>query len=186
MSFAEYSLVFISILVGYIVTVAMGGWGKLIKHFDTKTFSPQYLTWSLSLFFYLLFIWLWAFRGFSSNLDYLNSPSSLYFIIIRLLIIYFAIETLTPGETTAGNFKNHFASVARKFYIILILLWSYELLLYPLTGHFDLSPRMLLYLINLPISIALFFIKSEKVQVALAVICLAIQIFANVRVLEFL
>lgn len=186
MSFAEYSLVFISILVGYIVTVAMGGWGKLIKHFDTKTFSALYLSWSLSLFFYLLFIWLWAFRGFSSNLDYLNSPSSLYFIIIRLLIIYFAIETLTPDDTAAGNFRNHFVTVARKFYIILILLWSYELLLYPLTGHYDLSPRMLLYLINLPISIALFFIKSSKLQLALALLCLGVQVYANIGVLEFL
>ncbi|MBL7839757.1 MAG: hypothetical protein JNJ75_06430 [Cyclobacteriaceae bacterium] len=186
MSFAEYSLVFISILVGYIVTVAMGGWGKLIKRFDAKVFSVLYLCWSLSMFFYLLFIWLWAFRGFSSNLDYLNSPSSLYFIIIRLLIIYFAVETLTPDGTDVVDFRGHFSQVAKKFYGILIVLWSYELLLYPLTGHYDLSPRMLLYLINLPISIALFFIKSEKVQVALAVICLAIQIFANVTVLEFL
>lgn len=186
MSFAEYSLVFISILVGYIVTVAMGGWGKLIKHFDAKTFSGLYLSWSLSLFFYLLFIWLWAFRGFSSNLDYLNSPTSLYFIIIRLLIIYFAIETLTPDETAAGNFKNHFFTASKKFYVILILLWSYELVLYPLTGHYNVSPRTLLYIINLPISIALFFIKSSKIQLALALIVLMVQIYANIAVLEFL
>jgi hypothetical protein len=156
MSLAEYSLIFITILVGYIVTVAMTGWGKLIKHFDRRKFSTLYLLWSLSLFFYLLFIWLWAFKGFEKNLDYFNSPSSLFYVILRLLLIYFAIEILTPDGK--NDFKSHFINVSGKFYGILITLWSYELLLYPLSGHFELSPRLWLYLINLPVSILLFFI----------------------------
>jgi hypothetical protein len=44
MSLAEYSLIFITILVGFIVTVAMTGWGKLIKHFDPNKFSVLYLS----------------------------------------------------------------------------------------------------------------------------------------------
>jgi hypothetical protein len=184
MSLAEYALVFISILVGYIVTVAMAGWGKLIKHFERGKFSVSYLSWSLSLFLYLLFIWLWTFKGFKSNLDYLSSPSSLYYIIIRLLVIYFAIETLTPDESSSYDFKNHFINVSRKFYVILIVLWSYELLLYPLTGHLILNWRSLLYLVNLSVSITLFFVKSDKVQTALALICLVTQVLANIAVLE--
>lgn len=183
MSFAEYSLIFISILVGYIVTVVMTGWGRLIKHFERGQFSVSYLCWSLSLFFYLLFIWLWAFKGYKDNLDYLASPSSLYYIIIRLSIMYFAIDVLTPD---GSDFKNHFRNVSRKFYLILIILWSYELLLFPMTGHLNLGPRMQLYLINLPISIILCFVKIERVQIFLAVISLALQILANITVLEFL
>ncbi len=184
MSLAEYSLIFITIIVGYIVTVAMTGWGKLIKYFDSKKFSTLYLSWSVSLFFYLLFIWLWAFKGFKSNLDYLNSSSSLFYVIFRLLIIYFAIEILTPDGK--NDFKSHFINVSRKFYGILIALWSYELLLYPLTGHFELGPRMLLYLVNLPVSIMLFFIKNNKVQIALTLIGLVVQIFANIFVVSIL
>ncbi len=185
MSFAEYSLVFISILVGYIVTVIMSSWGKLIKHFDQGKFSASYLLWSLSLFFYLLFIWLWAFKGINTNLDFLNSPSSLYYIIVRLLLIYFAIETLTPDEVNNYNFKNHFLNVSRKFYVILIILWSYELLLYPLTGHMNFGPRMLLYLINLPISVSLYFIRNDNVKMALAMIFIVVQILSNLVVLDF-
>jgi hypothetical protein len=184
MSLAEYSLIFITILVGYIVTVAMTGWGKLIKHFDRRRFSALYLTWSVSLFFYLLFIWYWTFKGFNSNLDYLNSPSSLLYVIIRLLIIYFAIETLTPDEK--NDFKSHFSNVSKRFYIIIIALWTYELLLYPLTGHYDLSPRMILYLINLPVSLILFFNKNEKVQIVLTMLVLVVQIIANIFVVVIL
>jgi hypothetical protein len=184
MSLAEYSLVFISILVGYIVTVVMIGWGKLIKHFNLQKFSLLYLTWSLSVFFYLLFIWLWAFKGFNERLDYLNSASSLYYIIIRLLLIYFAVETLTPDEGGGWDFKSHFLKVSKKFYIILVFLWFYELLLYPLTGHLNLNGRTLLYFINLPLSIMLVFIKSDKAQFALSVICLIAQILANMFVIE--
>ena len=186
MSFAEYSLVFISILVGYIVTVIMSGWGELIKHFDRSKFSALYLLWSLSLFFYLLFIWLWAFKGYNKNLDYLDSPTFLYYIIIRLLLMYFAIATLTPDKEWNYNFKSHFLSVSKRFYIILIILWSYELLLYPLTRYVAFNPRMLLYLINLPISVTVFFVKSEKIEMVLAVIFIVVQILANLVVLDLM
>jgi hypothetical protein len=184
MSLAEYSLIFITILVGYIVTVVMTGWGKLIKHFDRKKFSVLYLSWSLSLFFYLLFIWLWAFKGFNTNLDYLNSTSSLLYIILRLLILYFAIEILTPDGN--NDFKNHFITISGKFYLLLIILWSYELLLYPLTGHFELSPRILLYLINLPVAILLFFINNNKLQISLSIIALIVQFCANLFVVSII
>ncbi|HLO60472.1 MAG TPA: hypothetical protein VK179_17100 [Bacteroidales bacterium] len=184
MSLAEYSLIFITILVGFIVTVAMTGWGKLIKYFDRKKFSVLYLSWSVSLFFYLLFIWLWAFKGFKNNLDYLNSTSSLFYIIIRLLILYFAIEILTPDGN--NDFKNHFITISRKFYVLLIILWSYELLLYPLTGHFELSPRILLYFINLPVAILLFFLKHNRIQIALSIIVLIVLIFANLFVVSII
>jgi hypothetical protein len=184
MSLAEYSLIFITILVGFIVTVAMTGWGKLIKHFDPNKFSVLYLSWSLSLFFYLLFIWLWAFKGYNTNLDYLNSTSSLFYIIIRLLILYFAIEILTPDAN--NDFKNHFITISGKFYVLLIILWTYELLLYPLTGHFELSPRILLYLINLPVAILLFFIKNNKFQITLSIIALIVQFCATLFVVSII
>ena len=185
MPFAEYSLVFISILVGYVVTVAMAGWGKFIKHYDYKLFSVAYLSWSLSLFFYLLFIWLWTFKGFSKNLDYLDSPLSLYLSIVRLLIIYLAIETLTPDDAIDYNFKKHFFKASKKFYVILIVLWSFELLLYPLTNHWNLNLRSGIYLTNLPIAIALLFIKSERVQNAIAAFCVLGHEYANITVLDY-
>lgn len=113
MSLAEYSLIFITILAGYIVTVAMTGWGKVIKYFDRDKFPTMYLIWSVSLFFYLLFIWLWAFKGYNSSLDYFNSASALFYVIIRLLLIYFAIEIVTPDGKT--DFKGHFDKVSGKF-----------------------------------------------------------------------
>lgn len=190
MSLAEYSLIFISILVGYIVTVTMVGWGKLIKHFDASKFSLLYLLWSLSMFLYLLFIWFWTYKGFKNNFDFLEDPAALYSIILRLLIIYFAIETLTPEEKSDYHFKNHFQAVARKFYWILLILWLYELLLYPLTGHaanlLSFNLRVVLYLISLPLSVALLFVKNEKVQIGLAALHFTGIVLANFYELEFL
>jgi len=140
----------------------------------------------LSLFFYLIFIWLWAFKGYNTTLDFLDSPSSLYYIIIRLLLIYFAIEILTPDEPVNGDFKTHFRKVSQKFYVLMILLWSYELLLYPLAGHINLSLRLQLYLVNLPIAIALYFVRNVKFQTAMAVVFLGLEVVANLLVLEFL
>jgi len=190
MSLAEYSLIFISILVGYVVTVTMSGWGKLIKHFDYRKFSISYLLWSLSMFLYLLFIWFWTYKGFKNNLDFLDQPSALYSIIIRLLIIYFAIEILTPEDNGDYHFKNHFNEVSKRFYVLLIILWSYELLLYPLTGHlanlFSFNLRVVLYLINLPISLTLLFVKNNRVQTVLAAISFVVIVLANIIELEIL
>ncbi len=190
MSLAEYSLIFISILVGYIVTVTMVGWGKLIKHFEANKFSLLYLLWSLSMFLYLLFIWFWTYKGFKNNFDFLEDPAALHFIILRLLIIYFAIETLTPEEKSDYHFKNHFQAVARKFYFILLILWLYELLLYPVTGHaanlLSFNLRVVLYLISLPIAILLLVIKNSKIKGALAIVNLICIILANILELEIL
>lgn len=190
MSLAEYSLIFITILVGYIVTVTMVGWGKLIKHYDYRKFPVLYLVWSLSLFLYLLFIWFWNYKGYKGNLDFLDQPIALYSFIIRLLIIYFAIETLAPEKNDGYDFNFHFHKISKRFYILLVILWSYELLLYPMTGHlenlFSLNLRSALYLACFPISLALLFVKGTGIQTVLAVINFAVIVLANIIELEYL
>ena len=160
MSAVEYSLIFLSIVISYVVTVAMVGWGKLIKHYDFQKFSINYLLWSLILFFYLLYIWFWT---FSYHLGYLESYFWFTLILIRPLLIYFCFEVLIPGNPEAANYATHFLLVRRKFFYLVTILWSYEIGLKLLMGQ-DLvtSDRGGLYLLNLPISAILILVERQS------------------------
>jgi hypothetical protein len=159
MSAVEYSLIFLSIVISYVVTVAMGDWGKLIKHYDFKNFSINYLLWSLFLFIYLLFIWFWT---FTYHLPYLDSFFWFTLIMVRPLLIYFCFEVLVPSNREDFNYDKHFFIVRRKFFYLITILWSYEIFLELLMGHDLMTTRGILYLIIIPISISLIIIKNKS------------------------
>ncbi len=172
MSAIEYSLIFLSILIGYVVTVAMVGWGKLIKHYDFNKFSLNYLLWSLILFLYLLFIWFWT---FSYHLGYLNSYFWFTLIMVRPLLIYFSFEVLIP-ENHESNLEEHFLKVRKKFFLILTILWSYEIFLTLLQGHSLNTSRGMIYFANIPISVSFILTKNKTYISAATIISFLIMV----------
>ena len=175
MSAVEYSLIFLSIVISYVVTVSMVSWGKLIKYYDFEKFSLDYFLWSVFLFLYLLFIWFWT---FSYHLVYLDSYLWFTLLLIRPVLIYFCLEILIPEIYDGCNYKEHFELVKRKFFIILSTLWCFEIALSLLMGHSFNSTRGGLYLICLPISLYLVFVKNKKIHRILSIITFLVMLFA--------
>ncbi len=56
---ADYLLVFISIIVGYVVTEFFAGWGGLIRNRKNVTLYWLHLSWSFNFFFQLIENWWW-------------------------------------------------------------------------------------------------------------------------------
>lgn len=159
MSAVAYSLIFLSIVIGYVVTIAMVGWGKLIKYHESQKFSIEYLLWTLILFFYLLFMWFWT---FSYHLVYLESYFWFTVLLLRPLLIYFCFEVLVPDRHDEYNYHEHFWDVRRKFFTLVSVLWLYEIVLMLLQGlSFGNAIRDIIYLFGLPMSISLIFIKNH-------------------------
>lgn len=160
MSAVEYSLIFLSIVIGYVVTIVMVGWGKLIKYHDSQKFSIEYLLWTLILFFYLLFMWFWT---FSYHLGYLDSYFWFTMLLIRPLLIYFCLEVLVPDRHDEYDYREHFWNVRRKFFVLVSVLWLYEIFLILLQGlSIAFNSRDIIYLFGLPVSVSLIFIKNHK------------------------
>lgn len=161
MSAVEYSLIFLSIVIGYVVTIVMVSWGKLIKYYDSQKFSIEYLLWSLILFFYLLFMWFWT---FSYHLAYLDSYFWFTILLIRPLLIYFCLEVLVPDRYDEYDYREHFWNAKGKFFTLVSVLWVYEISLILIQGmSFTLlNSRHAIYLFSLPISLSLIFINSHK------------------------
>ena len=178
MSAVDYSLIFLSLVISYIVSVAMSGWGKLVKHYNSQKFSTGYLLWSLNLFFYLLFIWFWP---FSYHLVYLDSYFWFTLIMIRLLIIYLCLEVLIPEGSYEYNYLAHFLLVKQKFFLLLTVLWTYEIALYLLMGHNVLTTRGVLYFTNLPISLSLIFFKGQKYLRFSSIVAFIVMLLALMR-----
>lgn len=184
MSAIEYSLIFLSIVIGYVVTVALVGWGKMLKYFEYEKFSLEYLLWSLIVFFYLLFMWFWL---FSFHIPYLDSYFWFTMILIRPVIIYFALELLVPDSHEGTDYAKHFFSFKRKFFAVISILWAYELgLIIIMGGSIDfifveyisnINTRDPIYLIFFPLSLSLVFVKS-RTYLRVVTILLFVVMFA--------
>ena len=172
-SLPEYSLIFLSIVIGYIVTVSMVGWGKQIKYFNYPDFSFVHLIWTINLFLYLLFIWFWT---YSFHLAYLETFLWFTLILARPLLIYFCYEVLLPEHQEKVDYVANFSDARRKFFILLTILWVYELLLSMLMRLNLFSMRGELVMINIPISFSLIFIKKDFTIKILSVIVLVIML----------
>lgn len=160
MSAVEYSLIFLSIVIGYVVTTVMVGWGKLIKYFDFQKLSIEYLLWSFILFLYLLFMWFWT---FSFYLEYLDNYFWFTMMLIRPLLIYFCLEVLVPDRHDEYDYRVHFWNVKRKFFILVSVLWLYEISLKLIQDQsISFNRHDIIYLIGLPTSVSLIFIKNRK------------------------
>lgn len=185
MSAVEYSLIFLSIVISYVVTVAMVGWGKLIKHYNFQDFSLSYLLWTLILFIYLLFIWFWT---FSYHLGFLEIYLWFTLILIRPLLIYFCFEVLTPTNQENANYAISFLETRKKFFTLVTILWVYEIGLILFMKLDLLSPRGVLVLINLAISVGLIFIKNElyiRLITILAFVIIVVSLISHV-LLQFI
>jgi hypothetical protein len=157
MSAIEYSLIFLSIIVGLVIFIFISRWSLLIKNSRQIEFSLVLILWSLTIFFYLIFRWYWDFFYYLNDL---STPGIAVIFLIRPIILYFCVDLLMP-ENTIINQSEYFNEVSRKFFVLISVLWSYELFIILLWGKnlFEL-PRVL-YLVNLALSVTLIFIRNK-------------------------
>jgi hypothetical protein len=108
--FADFLLVFISILVGYVVTEFFAGWGGMIHNRDSVKVYWLHICWTINFFFQLMVNWWWIWGNrikITENIAYflfsLASPFLFY------LISVFLFPNIKDGEKLdykAYYFKN--------------------------------------------------------------------------------
>ncbi|MFN0047682.1 MAG: hypothetical protein ACKVOU_01015 [Cytophagales bacterium] len=105
--FADYLLVFISIIVGYVVTEFFAGWGGLIRNRENVKIYWLHLLWTFNFFFQLIenWWWLWGNR--------LKLAEHIYYFAFSLaspLVFYLITVFLFPSikEDQKTDFKNYY------------------------------------------------------------------------------
>jgi hypothetical protein len=166
MSAVEYSMVFLSLVIGLVVFVFVGRWSSLIKNSRDIQFYFVLVLWSVLLFLFLVFRWFWDFNYY---LDSFARPGIAIIFLLRPIILYFSVDLLLP-EAFTNNQQSYFTNNSRKFFTLVTLLWTYEILLWVLFERniFDF-PRVLI-LVNLVLSISLIFVKRQSFILACTVV----------------
>lgn len=159
--FADYLLVFISFIVGYVVTEFFAGWGSMIRNREHVRVYWLHLLWTVNFFFQLMENWWWLWGNRMKIADHvyyffftLASPLIFYLITVFLFPSFKANETL--------DFKEHYYKTSRYLFLLFALLmfsyfinniWIKEL---PLLANDNIFS-----LIGLAFSVTLVFVRSE-------------------------
>ncbi|MDX2191625.1 MAG: hypothetical protein SFY32_17365 [Bacteroidota bacterium] len=113
--FADYLLVFISIIVGYIVTEFFAGWGNLIRNRENVKIYWLHLGWTINFFTQLMVNWWWLWGNrikLTENILYffytLVSPMVFYFISVFIFPNIKNDKTLDFKAYYYKNLKNIF------------------------------------------------------------------------------
>lgn len=119
--FADYLLVFISIIVGYVVTEFFSGWGGLIRNRKNVKLYWLHLCWTFNFFIQLIenWWWLWGNR--------LKLTENIYFFIFSLvspLLFYLITVFLFPNinEEKELDFKSYYFKNSRYIFMIFCIL----------------------------------------------------------------
>jgi hypothetical protein len=142
--FADYLLVFISIIVGYVVTEFFAGWGGLIRNRHNVKIYWLHLLWTFSFFFQLIenWWWLWGNR--------LRLAEHIYYFAFSLaspLVFYLITVFLFPSlkQDKENDFKKYYFKNTNSIFTLFAILmmvyfvnnvWLKELELYSLDNIF--------------------------------------------------
>lgn len=157
MAAIEYSMTFLSMVIGLVVFLFVGRWSTQIKNSKDISFSLTLIIWSVLLFLFLIFRWFW---DFNYRLGDFNSPGITILFLLRPIILYFCVDLLLP-ETHTPHQKEYFNSIGKKFFILVTILWLYEIFIWSLYVGYRIFefPRPLIFL-NLGFSIVLIFYRK--------------------------
>jgi len=110
--FADYLLVFISIIVGYVVTEFFAGWGGLIRNRKQVDIYWLHLGWTFCFFIQLIENWWWL---WGNRLKLTEHVGFFFFSLTSPLIFYLISVFLFPAITADEKldfkkyyYKNHF------------------------------------------------------------------------------
>lgn len=109
--FADYLLVFISIIVGYVVTEFFAGWGGLIRNRSQVEIYWLHLLWTINFFIQLIENWWWM---WGNRIKLAEHVGFFFFSLCSPLLFYLISVILFPSLPTEGKFdfktyyyKNH-------------------------------------------------------------------------------
>jgi hypothetical protein len=156
----EYLTIFGTFVYGYVATQSLLGWGTMISHRKTITFSTEHLTWTILTFMLLIDVW-WGswLKGFFISKHrfyfYLSLISPLIFYILSIL------QFPPLDKPDNRNLHQYFDRVKRLNFIVFVLL----LLSFYLNDFFLQSAPLSDHIINsivVLITIAALLIKNRK------------------------
>lgn len=105
--FADYLLVFISIIVGYVVTEFFAGWGGLIRSRKNVTLYWLHLSWTFNFFFQLIENWWWLWGNRFKLAEHIYYFAfSLASPLVFYLISVFLFPSIKENGTT--DFKTYY------------------------------------------------------------------------------
>lgn len=159
MTFSEYALIFLSLVTGAIVVSFISGWSKVIRNWDAIKISRVHLAWSLVLFSYLIFYWIFDFKYW---MGFINAFEWFPIALFRPVILFFCVEVLFPPDTVVVDYPSYFKTNARKFYFLVAVLQAYEIIIRIIKGVDLFEMPRALHLFDFALSLSLFFSKNRK------------------------
>ncbi len=115
--FADYLLVFISIIVGYVVTEFFAGWGGLIRNRKQIKIYWLHLAWTINFFVQLIENWWWL---WGNRLKLAENAGYFFYTLASPLLFYLISVFLFPTlkENEVHDFDDYFYK--NKKYIFLL------------------------------------------------------------------
>ncbi|MDX2195979.1 MAG: hypothetical protein NW207_06140 [Cytophagales bacterium] len=105
--FADYLLVFISIIVGYVCTEFFAGWGSLIRNRENVKMYWLHLAWTINFFCQLMVNWWWLWGNrIRLTENFLYFFYTLISPVIFYIISVFLFPTIKDGQVL--DFKVYF------------------------------------------------------------------------------
>lgn len=159
--FADFLLVFISIVVGYVVTEFFAGWGGMIRNRVSIKVYWLHICWTINFFFQLVVNWWWLWGNrlkITENIAFflftLASPFLFYVISV------FLFPSITEGKIL--NYKAYyFKNYPYLFAIFALLMAVYVVNNIWLKGHEILSVDNQFAFVGLFSGVLYMIIKNE-------------------------
>jgi hypothetical protein len=112
-----YLITFLSIIVGYIVTIFFAGWQSIISKSSLHNIYWLHIGWTLLSFAFIIYLW-WKFRVYQKKIT-INFLSFLI-ILCPFFLLYLIGSALFPDpslDISTLNFKNFFYEKATLFFL---------------------------------------------------------------------
>lgn len=125
--FADFLLVFISIVVGYVVTEFFAGWGGMIRNRSNIKTYWLHLAWTVNFFFQLMINWWWLWGNrikITENVAYflfsLASPFLFYLLSVFLFPNINHDKEINYKQYYYKNYKSLFSVFTLLMFIYII------------------------------------------------------------------
>ena len=166
----EYISTLLSIIIGLGITHLLVGISRLINNPKGVRIYWVHLVWTFSIFTYMVFFWWWEYK--------LNSISDWTFQIYLFIIIYavllFLLCVLNMPFHFPENFKDHYYSTRKWFFLIFITINVVDLIDSGIKGRDYLINLGFEYILNISasiiLSIAAIISRNKTIHAIIAVL----------------
>ncbi len=159
--FADYLLVFISFIVGYVVTEFFAGWGTMVRNRERVKVYWLHLLWTVNFFFQLMQNWWWL---WGNRLKVADHVSYFFFTLASPLIFYLITVFLFPNfkDDKPIDFKEYYYKSSPYLFLLFgLLMFSYFINNIWIKELAITDADNLFSLIGMAFSVLLIFVRNE-------------------------